>query len=379
MISRFFFVLMCAAASATLISTKAAYALESPKAWAYQAWWMPDAWKKAPLAKLDRLLFFEIKVSATGNISDKNGWPERWTELSAELQKTKTPLDLTLTLLNPKDFSAVFSSDTATSILLEQAANLASDKTVAGLHLDFEVYTPVAPTVQLRFQKFVIDLAKKLKSIIPAKNLSVFLPIGGTTQIYSAAALAQVNHVVAQGYDAHWVTGPSAGPVAPLDGESAVTWKSATAQALALGVKKNKILLSYPFYGYEWQTADKNPRGTNLTEGSKTTFATLKTSITDLPNSTQERLKRSTSVNDPKSGSSYYQFKTNEKWTTGWYEGEWAMRQKIQFVEQQKIAGMAFFVLGYDEGKLLHAFVTHRPKLQKAPQSAQERGAVNGL
>jgi spore germination protein len=369
MTSRFVYALICTVALVGLLSTKAAYALDNPKAWAYQAWWMPDTWKKAPLAKLDRLLFFEIKVSASGNISDKNGWPEKWTDLTAALQKTKTPLDLTLTLLNAKDFSAVFSSDTATAVLLEQAANLASDKTVAGLHLDFEVYTPVIPTVQLRFQKFVIDLAKKLRSITPAKNLSVFLPIGGTTQIYNAAALAQVNQVVAQGYDAHWVTGPSAGPVAPLDGDSAVTWKSATAQALALGVKRDKILLSYPFYGYEWQTVDKNPKGLSLAEGAKTTFATLKTSISDLPNSTQERLKRSKAINDPKSGSSYYQFQTNGKWTTGWYEGEWALSQKIQFVDQQKIAGMAFFVLGYDESKLLTAFVTHNSKVQKIRMS----------
>jgi hypothetical protein len=42
------------------------------------------------------------------------------------------------------------------------------------------------------------------------------------------------------------------------------------------------------------------------------------------------------------------------------------MRQKTQFIDQQKIAGMAFFVLGYDEGKLLNAFVTHRPQPQKS-------------
>jgi spore germination protein len=343
-----------------LLVGSAASAADAPRAWAYQAWWMPDSWKTAPLAKLDRLLFFELKVSTNGNIAEKNGWPEKWHDLSTALQKTNTPLDLTLTLLTPKDFIAVFSSDTATNTLLEQSANLASDQAVAGLHLDFEVYSLVPPAAQVRFQKFVIDLAKKLRSIIPAKNLSVFLPIGATTQIYSAAALSQVNHVVAQGYDAHWPTGPKAGPVAPLDGDSAVTWKSATAHALALGVKPEKLLLSYPFYGYEWQTTDKSPRGTSVAEGAKTTFADLGSRLPDVPHSTQERLKRHAANNDSKSGSSYYQFQSNGVWTTGWYEGDWAMTKKIQFIDQNKLAGMAFFVLGYDQGKLLNAFVTQR-------------------
>jgi spore germination protein len=341
-----------------LLSIQTAIAADAQKAWAYQAWWMPDSWKKAPLARLDRVLFFELKVSANGNISEKNGWPEKWNDLSLALSKTNTPLDLTLTLLNAKDFIAVFSSDAATSTLLEQSANLASDQAVAGLHLDFEVYTQVPQVAQRRFQNFVIDLAKKLRSIIPAKNLSIFLPIGATTQIYNAASLAQVNHVVAQGYDAHWVTGPTAGPVAPLDGDSAVTWKNATAQALSLGVSREKLLLSYPFYGYEWQTRDKNPRGNSLTEGSKTTLTELSKPLSDVPHSTHERLKRHAPVNDVKSGSSYYQFQSNGQWTTGWYEGEWAMNQKIRFIDQQKLAGIAFFVLGYDDGKLINKFVS---------------------
>jgi spore germination protein len=355
-----------------LFASDNAIAANTQRAWAYQAWWMPDSWKTAPLEKLDRLLFFELKVSTNGNITEKNGWPEKWYDLSAALQKSKTPLDLTLTLLTPKDFIAVFSSDLATNTLLEQSSNLASDGAVAGLHLDFEVYSLVPPAVQVRFQKFVVDLAKKLRSIVPAKNLSVFLPIGATTQIYSAASLSQVNHVVAQGYDAHWANGPKAGPVAPLDGDSAVTWKNATAHALALGVPREKLLLSYPFYGYEWQTSDKNPRGSSLAEGAKTTLADLGSRLPDVPYSTQERLKRHIAINDNKSGSSYYQFQSNGLWTTGWYEGDWAMTKKIQFIDQHKLAGMAFFVLGYDQGKLLNAFVA-----QRASQSNTNRSKKN--
>jgi spore germination protein len=333
------------------------------KAWAYQAWWLPDSWKTTPLEKLDRLLFFEIKVNANGSISEKNGWPEKWLDLSAALKKANTPLDLTLTLLNTKDFQSVFSSEQATATLLEQAASLASDKSVAGLHLDFEVYTTLPEAVQTRFQGFVTNLAKKLRSTIPSKNLSIFLPIGASSPIYTKSTLAQVNQVVAQGYDAHWASGPNAGPIAPLDGTTAVTWKKAIASASSLGVSAEKLLLSYPFYGYEWKTSDKNIRGEALAEGITTTLAP--TDAKGLPAvrvNVQDRLKETTSNNDLVSGSSFYQFQKDGQWTTGWYEGQWALNKKIQLMQHQKIAGMAFFVLGYDDGKLLNFFHTKNTK-----------------
>jgi spore germination protein len=333
------------------------------KAWAYQAWWLPDSWKTVPLEKLDRLLFFEIRINANGTISEKNGWPEKWFDLSAALKKANTPLDLTLTLLNTKDFQSVFASDQATATLLEHAANLASDASVAGLHLDFEVYTTLPDAVQTRFQNFVINLAKKLRSTIPAKNLSVFLPIGGSSPIYTKLALAQVNQVVAQGYDAHWATGPNAGPVAPLDGPSAVTWKKAILVASSLGISPEKLLLSYPFYGYEWKTSDKNIRGEAVKEGLITTLTP--TDAKGLPavrTSVQERLKEVNANNDLVSGSSFYQFQKDGQWTIGWYEGAWALNRKMQLMRNQNLAGMAFFVLGYDDGRLLNLFHSNNTK-----------------
>jgi spore germination protein len=337
------------------------FALAKPtyKAWVYQAWWLPESWRTAPLDRIDRVLFFEIKVNPNGTISEKNGWPEKWGDLSLALKKTNTPLDLTLTLLNTKDFQAVFSSEQSTNNLIEHASNLASDKNVSGLHLDFEVYTDVPEIVRARFQRFVIELAKKLRSVIPAKNLSVFLPIGATTSIYTYQALTQVNQVVAQGYDAHWAGGPNAGPIAPLDGPVQVTWKKAIEQSLALGVKSEKLLMSYPFYGYEWKTSDKSPNGKSIADAVTTTLASTDASrMPDVRINVHDRLKTAKANNDLLSGSSYYQLRKDGQWTTGWYEGQWAMSRKVQFMRNQKFAGMAFFVLGYDDGKLLELYLS---------------------
>jgi spore germination protein len=350
-----------------LMLANAGLAQANGKALAYQAWWLPESWRSAPLEKLDRLLFFELKVDARGAITDKHGWPENWSAMQAELKRLSIPLDLTLTLLDAKDFQAVFSSDLAISQLLEQATSLAADKSVAGLHIDFEVYTPMPEVVLSKFRRFMLDLSKRLRSEIPAKNLSVFFPVGGAVQIYDTASLMAVNQVVAQGYDAHWKSGAIAGPVAPLDGSSAVTWKKALAQTVGLGVPREKTFMSYPLYGYEWRGESKNPRAKTVGIGIDTTFAPIDAAL--LPNiqmSAQNRVKQFGSVNDEVSGSSYYQLSKNGHWSTGWFEGEWALTKKMAFMNREKFAGLAFFVLGYDNGALLNSFVMRRTSSPQA-------------
>jgi spore germination protein len=343
----------------TLLST--ARASDSDKALAYFAWWLPQSWQAASLGKLDRLLFFELKVGPHGLITERNGWPEKWGDLRATLDKNGTPLDLTLTVLNERDFLSLFSSPVATRQLLDQAKHLAGEQGVSGLHLDFEVFGIMPAPVRSRFRQFVFDLAKALHAQKPARSLSVFLPIGAESQIYDARSLARIDYVVAQGYDAHWSLSPSAGPVAPLDGNSSVTWKKAINESLGLGIKRERLFLSYPLYGYEWPMQDRNPQGPTRGAGETTTLAPIDPRLLPaIQTNVQSRVKQFGSQNDPVSGSSYYQFQKNGQWTTGWFEGPWALDRKINFLSDQKLAGMAFFLMGYDEGKLLDSFLQRR-------------------
>jgi spore germination protein len=351
----------------SVLMLRDANANNPPVAWTYHAWWLAQIANGTALKPVDRVLFFELKVDPIGEIIERNGWPERWTDLRASLAKSRVPLDLTLTLLKASDFQSVFGSANSTKKLLEQASSLVKDPSVAGLHLDFEVYVDMPVQTQTRFNDFLLDLANVLHQQSPRKVLSVFLPIGGVMQMYEHRGLAKVDYVIAQGYDAHWADGPKAGPVAPLDGTSNVTWKKAVAQALALGVKRENLLISYPFFGYEWPTADRRPHGASRGAGITTTFAPVSAStLPAVQVNVQQRIAQYGSANDGLSGSSYYQFKHKNQWVTGWYEGEWALSRKFNYIRAQKLAGMAFFVAGYDGDKLLDAYLEKRSAHQKS-------------
>jgi spore germination protein len=335
---------------------------DAPQAWGYLSWWLPQSWRSIPLGQLDRLLFFELKVAPSGAIAERHGWPEQWADLRLAVHQNNIPLDLTLTLYEQAAFNTLFSSKEATQRLLLEASSLAGQPGVAGVQLDFEVYSLAQPQAIERYREFVQELSARLRQQVPPRSVSVFLPIGGTSALYDAVTLTQVNHVVLQGYDSHWLESKTAGPVAPLTGSEVVTWEKALAIGLALGVPTERLLLSFPLYGYEWPVKTRKLRSGTLGKGRITSFAPIPIdSPPDVPFNVQNRVQQYGSTHDPLSGSSYYQFRGKEgQFIEGWFEDWWSLGRKIDFLVDRKLGGIAFFSLGYDDNQLVNYFLRRR-------------------
>ena len=236
---------------------------------------------------------------------------------------------------------------------------MASQEGVAGLQLDFEIYSFVKPETITRYRSFVSELSKRLKQQSVPKSLSIFFPMGAESQLYDEETLAQVDHLVLQGYDSHWKSGKTAGPVAPLNGEEAVTWKKAVAMGQTLGVPKERLMLGFPLYGYEWPVKGAKKRSATAGEGLSTTFVLHSGgAVPDVRFNVQDQVKRYGASHDPASGSSYYQYKKNNgQFFEGWFEDWWSLRQKSEYLVDERLGGIAFFLLGYDDGQLVDYFL----------------------
>lgn len=348
-----------AASLLVLLLMQGAALAQAPQTWAYFAWWLPDSWRTERFSALDRLLFFEISVNGKGEIVERNGWPERWTDLRAAAKAKQIPVDLTLTLFDPHAFDALFSSERASRELLDGAMALAADAHVAGIHIDFEVYEKVRPAALAGFQRFVLTLSSELKKMSPPRSLSVFFPMGGASVMYEPATLAGLEMVVMQGYDAHWKGSATAGPVAPVDGKEAVTWRNAVTLADSLGVSRERILMSFPFYGYEWPVKDRAPRSATSGSGELVSFAPLAPNrVPAIKADVQARVREHGASHDALSASSRYTFKNADgNWVEAWFEDWWSLNRKIDFVRRERLGGMAFFVLGYDNDELLDLYI----------------------
>lgn len=332
------------------------------KTMGYLGWWLPQSWRNIPIQELDRLFFFELKVEPSGAIPERHGWPQEWGELQAAANTNAVPIELTLTLFDADTFNRLFSSPQAIEKLFSECVELALPPSVSGLHFDFEIYNGANSDAIRNYRVFLKKLSAQLQQSSPARNLSVFLPAKGDDALYDAPTLSLMSLVVSQSYDTHYRSSKHAGPVAPLDGDDGLTWRSAAAEALALGVSKDKLVLTFPLYGYEWVVKENKLRSPTLAPGITTTFARIpKEQLPDLQVSVTQRVNQYGAFHDPASGSSYYQFKNDTgQWVEGWFEDWWSLGRKIDLLTKERLAGAAFFLLGYDQNELLQYYLQRR-------------------
>lgn len=315
----------------------------------YHPSWMGDTWTGYDFDLLDVLFFFDLPVTADGRLDDRQGWPHAWVGLIAEAHARDVPIHLTVSILDVSVFRAVFSSDSHVEQLIGDVADVAASGSVGGIHLDVEVFEPVESGLRDAYTRFVTDLRERLQSERPDVALSVFLTALDTADAYDEAALAaSSDFVVVQGYDLHWPTGDTAGPLSPIRGWKGRSWDTILARYDALGIGRERLLFSVPYYGYEWPTESAEPGARTAAPGALTTFAPV---LAGVP-SARDRAKTHGLRRDTASGSPWYLIADTTGWRQGWFEDPESLGRKYDFVQQEGLAGVAIFPLSYGDASL---------------------------
>lgn len=353
-------VLILLVIAGTALRAQAAPDRVSQRVWGYVAWWMKDEWKSMTLAHFERLVFIQVKVGPDGMLQDRHGWPENWVDLQQSAQRHKVPLDVALTVFDAPTFNGVFGSPEATQRLMNEALKLVQADGLAGLHLDVEVNQDLDVQAVNGFRGFVAELGQRLRRWSPRKQISVFLPFGDYLRIYDAATLGHVDRVVLQGYDAHYLDSPVAGPVSPLEGMDTVNWAKMLAAADALKVARSKMIMGFPLYGYEWTVPSCMPRGDHQGKGEVTTLLPARPDLNlGIAHNAQERVAKYGARVEPVSNSLYYLFVGDSGMcTVGWFEDWWSLQVKADWIVKQNLGGIAFFPLGYDRGVLVETLLS---------------------
>jgi spore germination protein YaaH len=329
----------------------------APKApilsYGYHPYWMGDEWREAPLDRMDGVFFFEIEVEGDGSLRTTHGWPTRWEALIDSARATGTVLAPTFTLFGSARFDSVFTSAEAVRRLQANVLGVATNPASSGVHLDFEMFTAVDPGAREAYTRFVEGLAVALETRRPDAHLSLFLPPFDTPDAFDETRLAAASdHVVVQGYDFHYRGSETSGPVAPIRGWGGRNWEAVARRYDLLGVPMNKILMAVPLYGYEWPTETDQPRSPTRGRGNTVSLGQVDPDrVPGLSGSAMARAAQHGLRRDVQSGSPWYAYERVDGWYQGWFEDEESLRAKLDFVRMRGMAGVAFFPLGYDEGR----------------------------
>lgn len=315
--------------------------------WGYYPYWMKDEWQKIDLGLFDQVLFFDIPVGVDKRASRANGWPKKWQKLITAAQESGARLQPTFTLFDAKEFERIFSNQNQQNLLQVAMLDLIDQAGSSGLQLDFEISSAVSAKSSEGFRLFLKSIKRELSN--KNKSLSLFVLTEDNAGLYDRESLMNPDYIVIQGYDAHWKGSQKAGPVAQLRGSMADSWESSLKHYLALGVPRNKILMSVPFFGYEWPTISDTSGALTRGPGSEISFAPLPTNLVpEIKASAISRIRQYGIRRDRETGSPYYVFKDGTGWFQGWFEDDASLSTKFEFIKAQRLAGVAVFPLGYD-------------------------------
>ena len=322
----------------------------------YHAWWTRDAWRRYDWSVIDKLIFHELSIDANGQITNAHGWPNGASiaGMIETAQAQGIPVVPALTLFDAAAFDHLFASGLRRRLLMESTMQALRAGGADGVHLDVEVLTAVSDEARDGFHRFVRDLKAALEAYRPGAQLTLFLPAFDYGEVYDERVLAELaDLVVVQGYDLHWAGGPVAGPVAPLRGWQGLNWERIVGRYRDLGVPLEKVVLSVPYYGYEWPTETDALRSPTRERGRSITYARLDSASTARAlTSVEERTSTYDVRRDSVSGSPYYVFEDSTGWRQGWFEDAESLAEKYRFIRDQGLAGVAVFPLAYDRGRL---------------------------
>jgi len=339
----------------TVTSSLPAYATRSDtRVHGYYAWWTRGLWLDLDLSLYDKLFFFDITPAADGSIREANGYPFAWRGLIDRADSVGVPVIPTLTLLDADSLEALFLNETHRQTLLDSSLDLIEKSQGRGLHLDFEWFAPAKEALREGFHAYVDTLSAHVALHYPEAQLSMFVPAFHPDGMIDLPRIPSFfGEIMVQGYDLHWQTGPVAGPVAPLSGWDGNNWESIISRLDHLGIDRDRILLTVPYYGYEWPVIEANPGSTTRGHARVITNARLDSlNVPEMQVAAQDRVKAHGLKRDTDSGSPYYTFQDSTGWIQGWFEDSQSLSAKYRFVNDLGLAGVAIFPIGYDDSGL---------------------------
>ncbi len=326
----------------------------------YLPYWQFDNFPTLNYDLLTTIAYFGAEINAQGGFVALHDWPAA--ALIDRAHSEGVRVVLTVILFDGEAIRSLLTSAsrraTLISNLLQQVGNAGAD----GVNIDFE---GVPGGLRSDLTRFMTELTEAFHASLPGSFVTIFTPAVDWSNVYDYSELAQVTDgLVMQGYDYHWSTAPTAGPVAPLTGDRwgffNVSW-TVNDYLVKTDDNTSKLMLGVPFYGFDWPTDDDSFE--SMVTGP---FKTILFSAAPDNAALYGRLW------DEESQTPWYKYQDGSQWHQGWYDDSLSLSKKFDLVNSVGLKGIAIWALGFDgqrlelQGALSDAFGSTAPPLQPA-------------
>jgi len=305
--------------------------------------------------KLTQIIYFGLGINEKGEIIkyDEVFQPvlewhyfnsDYFKKIRSEALKSKTKILLSIKFFDNKNSDILISDENKTDIFIKQLLSLIIDYKLDGINVDFEYFTDSNFPTAKYLNKFLTKLSGELKKSNPKLILS--FDVNATVilidKAYDMVKIGEVvDQVIVMGYDYHRTNSTTTGPVSPLFGNINQHNINQSIRSLFGRVPREKIILGIPFYGYEWQTINEKYQSPVVeNSGALATFDRINELLIS---------RHDIEINwDEETKTPWLSYEQSGAIKQIYYENEQSLSEKITYVNNNNLNGIAIWALGYE-------------------------------
>lgn len=269
-------------------------------------------------------------------------------DLGNTLIKRKKHVEIVITQFNHDDIVAFLGSKKAQENFYASLDNVLLAYPINGVNIDIETSGETSEQLRNNMTTFVKELRAHLNQKYSHVQLSIDMYAGAAAnkQIWDVQAIApHVDYIIVMAYDFHRSSSQTAGPVAPLFGDTA-NWEESISeyfQSFLQQAPREKVVLGVPFYGYEWQTTSRDAKSHTFPDTGATASYTRVQELLEK----KDELKVQEHWNET-ALSPYISYIEDGEIYVVYYEDSRSLSYKLDYVNQLDLGGIAIWALGYE-------------------------------
>ncbi len=330
----------------------------SREVFGYLPYWVYDSYPSLNYDLLSTIAYFGVDVDGYGNIVNQHHWPASGLINLAHSHGVRVVL--TVILFDGTQLNTLLGNPTYRTNLINNLVLRVQYANADGVSIDFE---GIPSGNRQNLTDFMTELSNTFHSQLPGSYVTIFTPAVDWRNNYDYYQLAQVTDgLIIQGYDYHWSSGPTAGPTAPLTSGTVWGYWNVTRSVEDYITKTQnnvaKLILSVPFYGFEWPTANNGLASPTLGTGTAIFYSTAYSNALQYGR-----------LWDMNSQTPWYRYNDGQ-WNQGWYDDSLSLALKFDLVNQKNLKGIAIWALSYDgqrqelQAAIANAFGSSAPPLK---------------
>ncbi len=296
-------------------------------------WASSGAYLTYDYAALSHIGYFSYETdTATGGYTTIRGWDT--TPVIAYAHQRGVKVTLTVTSFDYDGNDKLLSDTVKQNRMFSTLVSLLKARSGDGVNFDLE---RIRSTQRTNLVTFMRRATAHIKGELPNAEISMATPAVDWSATWDFAQLAQTcDYLIVMGYAYYWSGSSTAGPVAPLEGESNNVTRTIDTY-LAAGVPPEKLLLGVPWYGYDWPVVNSARKSTATGTGSSRTYVVA-----------EPMAQSYGKVFDGLTKVPWFSYTSGPSWRQVWYDDSLSLALKYNLVNARTLAGIGIWALSYD-------------------------------